>query len=62
MYAYIFTCVSSQGINHSIIVMCCFESVPHKIINSKNLIECLSIKFTGSNFIESYIFNNSLLK
>ena len=31
------------------------------IFNSKNLIECLSIKFPGSNFIESYMFNNSLL-
>ena len=31
------------------------------IFNSKNLIECLSIKFLGSNFIESYMFNNSLL-
>ena len=31
------------------------------IFSSKNLIECLSIKFPGSNFIESYMFNNSLL-
>ena len=33
------------------------------IFNSKKiLIECLSIKFPGSTFIESYMFNNSLLK